>query len=277
VPDAEMMRVKFDRLAFRTSAGRKPEVDVVFGGLEFLGILGFVESLQSLIPLDGFSDPPFVEVTPEGARAGFTVALPNLAIGIFSLTNISLGADAKIPFLGDVVSVGFNFCTRERPFTLAVAFLGGGGFFGIRIGPDGVVLLEAALEFGACLALDFGVASGSVSVMAGIYFRLEADKGSLTGYVRVRGEVDVLSLITASIELYLALTYAFDSGKMVGEASITVKIEILFLSTSVSIRARRQFAGSAGDPTVRQMLAPPGRPVDEIWTQYCGAFAAAGA
>ena len=277
VPDGEMMRVKFDRLAFRTSAGRKPEVDVVFGGLEWLGILGFVESLQSLIPLDGFSDPPFVEVSPEGARAGFTVALPNLAIGIFSLTNLSLGADAKIPFLGDVVSVGFNFCTRERPFTLAVAFLGGGGFFGIRIGPKGVVLLEAALEFGACLALDFGVASGSVSVMAGIYFRLESDKGSLTGYLRIRGEVDVLSLITASIELYLALTYAFDSGKMVGEASITIKVEILFISTSVSVRARRQFAGSAGDPTVRQMLAPAGRPIDEIWNEYCGAFAAAGA
>ena len=277
VPDGEMMRVKFDRLAFRTSAGRKPEVDVVFGGLEWLGILGFVESLQSLIPLDGFSDPPFVEVSPDGARAGFTVALPNLAIGIFSLTNLSLGADARIPFLGDVVSVGFNFCTRERPFTLAVAFLGGGGFFGIRIGPNGVVLLEAALEFGACLALDFGVASGSVSAMAGIYFRLESDKGSLTGYFRIRGEVDVLSLITASIELYMALTYAFDTGKMVGEAKITVKVEILFLSTSVSISARRQFAGSAGDPTVRQMLAPSGRPIDEIWTRYCAAFAAAGA
>jgi hypothetical protein len=277
LPDFELMRVKFDRLAFRASAGRKPEVDVVFGGLEFLGILGFVETLSSLIPLDGFSDPPFVEVSPQGARAGFTVALPNLAIGIFSLANISLGADAKIPFLGDVVSVGFNFCTRERPFTLSVAFLGGGGFFGIRIGPKGLILLEAAFEFGAYLAVDFGVASGSISAMAGIYFKLEADAGSLTGYFRLRGEVDVLSLISASIELYMGLTYAFDTGKVTGEASITVHVEVLFLSTSVSIHASRTFAGSNGDPTTRQMLAPPGRPIDEIWIAYCGAFAAEGA
>lgn len=274
VPGEPLARVKFERLAFRTSTGRKAEVDVKFDGIEFLGILSFVNSLTSLVPLDGFSDPPFVDVSAEGARAGFTIALPNLAIGIFSLTNISLGADAKVPFLGDMVSVGFNFCTRERPFTLAVAFLGGGGFFGIRVGPKGVVLLEAAFEFGAYLALDFGVASGSVSAMAGIYFKIESDKGSLTGYFRVRGQVDVLSLITASIELYMALTYAFDTGKMIGEASITVQVEVLFLSTSVRISTRREFAGSNGDPTVREMLAPEGQPIDRIWNDYCGAFAA---
>jgi hypothetical protein len=52
---------------------------------------------------------------------------------------------------------------------------------------------------------------------------------------------------------------------------------VLFLSTSVSIHASRTFAGSNGDPTTRQMLAPPGRPIDEIWIAYCGAFAAEGA
>ena len=52
--------------------------------------------------------------------------------------------------------------------------------------------------------------------MIGIYMRLEGDEGSLTGYFRLRGEVDVLGLISASIELYLELTYEFDTGKMVG-------------------------------------------------------------
>ena len=36
----------------------KPDVNVDFGGIEFVGVLSFVESLRSLIPLDGFSDPP---------------------------------------------------------------------------------------------------------------------------------------------------------------------------------------------------------------------------
>ncbi len=68
-----------------------------------------------------------------------------------------------MPFLGKSVTVGFNFCTRERPFTLAVMFLGGGGWFLIRLAPDELDVLEVGLEAGASLAVDFGVASGSVS------------------------------------------------------------------------------------------------------------------
>ena len=81
-----------------------------------------------------------------------------------------------MPFLGDVVTVGFNFCTRERPFTLAVLFIGGGGWFLIRLSPDGLDVLELGLEAGAVLAVDFGVASGSISAMIGVYIRLEGER-----------------------------------------------------------------------------------------------------
>jgi hypothetical protein len=277
VPGFELMEVKFKRIAFVASAARRPEIDIVFDDLVFVGVLSFVQVLKDLIPLDGFSDPPFLDVSTEGISAGFTLALPNLAIGVFSLTNLSLGADARVPFLGNTpVSVGFNFCTRERPFTLAVAFLGGGGFLGIRLDPQGLVLLEGAFEFGAVVALDFGVASGSVSVMAGIYFKIEGDEGQLTGYVRIRGEVDVLGLISASLELYLALTYyTAPQDKLIGEAKMTIKVEVLFFSASVSVKARRVFAGSNGDPTVRDMLQYEERGT-AVWDEYLAAFAGEG-
>ena len=54
--------------------------------------------------------------------------------------------------------------------------------------------------------------------MIGVYMRLEGDGGSLAGYFRLRGEVDVLGIISASIELYLELKYVFDTGKMHGLA-----------------------------------------------------------
>ncbi|UWX03474.1 hypothetical protein H1235_10055 [Pseudoxanthomonas sp. NC8] len=38
--------------------------------------------------------------------------------------------------------------------------------------------------------------------MAGIYFRMEKDECSLTGYFRLEGHVSVLGLITASLELW---------------------------------------------------------------------------
>ena len=277
LPGAELMRMTFDRLAFRATSGRKPEVDVVFGGIEFVGVLGFIEKLRELIPFDGFSDPPYLDVSAEGATAGFDLALPNLAVGVFSLENISLGADCRVPFLGDALSVGFNFCTRERPFRLTVMAIGGGGFVAIRLSPEGLVVLEMALEAGASLSLNFGVASGSVSVMVGVYLRLEGDAGSLTGYFRIRGEVDVLGLVSASITLELSLTYDFASGKMVGRASIVVEVEVLLFSGSVEISVERRLAGSNEDPTFAQIMAVDAAGKSTAWDDYCRAFAGAGA
>jgi hypothetical protein len=273
LPGTELVEFAFDHLSFRAGSAGKPEVDVVMGDITFLGLLGFIEVLKQLIPMDGFSDPPFLDVTASGVTAGFTQDLPNVAIGVFSLSNLSLGADVQVPFLGEMVTVGFDFCSRERPFTLSVTFIGGGGFFALRLSPTGLVVLELALEAGAVLAVDFGVASGSISAMIGVYLRLEGDAGSLTGYFRLRGEVDVLGLISASIELYLALEYDFGTGKMVGTASLTIKVEVLFFSTSVTITAERQFAGSNGDPGFLEIMGVEADGSSPAWSDYCRAFA----
>ena len=270
----QLVRIAFDHLSFKAGSSGKPEVDVVIQKNEFVGILAFVETIKDLIPFDGFSDPPYLDVDSQGLTAGFTLALPSLSIGVFTLANMSLGADVQVPFLGKTTSVGFNFCTRERPFTLAVVFLGGGGWFGLRIGPDKLQELELGLEAGAVLAVDLGVASGSVSAMIGIYMRLEGEKGSLTGYFRLRGEVDVLGLISASIELYLSLAYEFDTGKMTGQATITVEIKVFVFSGSVQIHAERKFAGANGDPSFLQVMGAESG-TSPAWTEYCNAFAAA--
>jgi hypothetical protein len=274
LPGEPLVRFDFDHLSFHGGSSAKPDVDVVLQKIEFLGILGFIETLRELIPFNGFSDPPFLDVTSEGMAAGFTLALPSVSIGVFTLSNVSLGADVQVPFLGKVVTVGFDFCTRERPFTLAVVFIGGGGWFLIRLSPDGLDVLELGLEAGAILSVDFGVASGSISAMLGIYMRLEGDSGSLSGYFRLRGEVDVLGLISASIELYLELHYVFDSGKMVGSAKLTIKVEVFCFSTSVTITCERQFAGSKGDPSFRDVMVSDDG-TSPAWSEYCLAFAGA--
>lgn len=276
LPGAPLVILPFDHMSFTTGSSGKPEVDVVMGKMQFVGLLSFVEVIKELIPFDGFSDPPYLDVSPSGVNAGFTLALPTVAIGVFSLSNMSLGADVQVPFLGKAVTVGFNFCTRERPFTLAVVFLGGGGWFGLRLSPDGLDVLELGLEAGACLAVDFGVASGSISAMIGIYMRLEFDKGSLTGYFRLRGEVDVLGLISASIELYMELAYQFSTGKMIGRAIITVQVKVFLFSCSVTISAERQFAGSNGDPSFREVMVNADGSAPH-WSTYCEAFAPEGA
>mgnify|MGYP003347706775 CR=1 FL=1 len=66
--------------------------DVLLSDIKFVGPLSFVETLKDLIPLDGFSDPPYLDITPQGIDAGFSQGLPNIAVGMFSISNISLGA-----------------------------------------------------------------------------------------------------------------------------------------------------------------------------------------
>jgi len=269
----------FETIEFLLVAGKKPDVNVKFregNGIEFAGPLSFINTLKDIIPFDGFSDPPYLDVTAEGINAGFDLAIPDLAVGVFALTNVALGANLRVPFVDESIETSFNFSTRESPFRLQVSLFAGGGFFGITITPDGVRVLEAAFEFGAAISISFGVASGGVSIMAGVYFRLETEAGQtnaqLTGYFRLRGEVDVLGLISASIELYLELTYETATGKAVGRATLTIEIEVLFLSFSVQISCEKKFAGANGDPTFAEVMgAPPGQP--RPWDAYCLAFA----
>jgi hypothetical protein len=281
-PAASFIVLHFNRLGFFANSSMKSDIVCDLEKLEFVGVLSFIETLKELIPLDGFSDPPAIDVSPSGISASFSLSLPNVAFGVFSLQNISLGAGFKVPFIGEPLSFSFNFCTRDNPFLLTISCIGGGGFFGITINPKGVHILEASFEVGAQLALDFGVASGCVYVFAGVYFKMEGDDCSLTGYFRIGGEVDVLGIISVSIELYLSLTYEFATGKLVGRATLTISVEVLFFEISVEISCEKKFAGSNGDPTFAQMMAPydapslanPGQTVKvEPWKEYVSAFA----
>ena len=275
-------------MEFSVRPGSKPDVNVELdegNGIQFLGPLAFVETLKDIIPFDGFSDPPFLDVSTAGIRAGFDLALPDVPMGIFALSNIHLGAELVVPFIGESMEFRFFFATREDPFRLQVSLFAGGGFFAITVSPKGLKIIEASFEFGAAVAMSFVVASGSLSVMAGIYFKLEL-KGTtqsvqLTGYFRARGEVDVLGLISASIELYLELSYFNDGGKAkaIGKASISIEVSVCFLSFSVSVSCEKKLAGSAGDPTFVDMMGPytdhRQRALDP-WLDYCQAFAPEG-
>lgn len=287
IAPASFIELNFEKIEFTVDSSAKMNVDVLLTDIKFIGPLSFVETLRDLIPLDGFSDPPYLDITAQGIDAGFSIALPSIGVGVFNLSNVSLGAGFTVPFIGQPLSVRFNFCTREQPFNLSVSMFGGGGFFGITLDPSGIQILEAAFEFGACISIDLGVASGGVSVMAGVYFRMEKDAASLTGYFRLEGHVDVLGLITASLELYLELRYEFETGKAVGRAQLTIEISVFIFSGSVTISCERKFAGSNGDPTFRQLMGlstDPKLPLaDELqaigadtayaWRDYCEAFA----
>jgi hypothetical protein len=255
--DTSLIAVKFDWLRFAMSTGRKPEIDAQLGDppIEFEHDLAFVNALAECVDKAGFSDPPAVDVTDRGIAASYSLALPDVAIGAFALKNLKLSAALTLSFLGDPANLRLSFAERHAPCIVSMGPFAGGGFLAIETNAEDLQVLELALEFGAQISANFGVASGSIYAMGGIYLKWGAERsGALSGYFRMGGEVDVLGLISASIELYLALTY--QNGKAVGSASISIEVEVCFFSFSVSVLAERRFAGSGADPGFRELYGP---------------------
>ncbi|HEX7164071.1 MAG TPA: hypothetical protein VF223_22880 [Trebonia sp.] len=262
---AGAVKVTVGRITFTARSGRKLDVTAEGVALDFDGPLEFVNTIRHFIPAEGFSDPPAVSVTPEGISAGYSLGLPTIGVGIFSLENVRLSAGLTLPFVDKPAGFRFALSERHDPFLVTVSLFGGGGFFSLGVQAGGPLEVEASIEFGGNIALDIIVASGGVHVMAGIYFKLAGSTVSLSGYLRAGGALEVLGLITITAEFYMALDY--DDGKVYGDASLTVGIEILFFSAHVTLSVHREFAGAAGDPTFDELVEP------DDWATYCAAFA----
>ncbi len=195
-----------------------------------------------------FGGGPSLDITPAGITVGYTLPIPGIGVGVFSLENIKLSASLGLPFNGDPVTVRFAFCERQDPFTLSVYGFAGGGFLGITLSAHEIVLFEGALEFGGNVSFDLVVASGGVHVMAGIYFRdgPNAKTGKrdflLEGYLRAGGSLSVLGLITVSVEFYLGLSY--EAGVVAGTASLTVDVDLTLFHKSVTLTVHKEFGGS---------------------------------
>ena len=268
--DKALIGASFDHVSFEAGTGQKVDVSVKFLDIVFKGDLKFVNEIRKYIPFDGFVDPPYLDVNADGVSAGFTLGIPTIGLGIFTLQDISLAAGFHLPFLGGAAALRFAFCERDHPFLLTVSLFGGGGFFGLDLDTEKVTNVEASLEFGAAIAINLGVAAGKASITAGVYYQKSGAGFQITAFFRAAGSLSVLGLISVSIELYVGLTFQSDKtkphgGKLYGTASVKVKIKIVFFSISVSVSIEREFAGS--DPTFSAMLTT------DDWAEYCNAFA----
>ncbi|MAU12525.1 MAG: hypothetical protein CL607_22070 [Anaerolineaceae bacterium] len=274
---ADVIMINFNQLRFIKEDNKKLDVhvDIPADGIVFGGPLKFLNELEKYLDPASFIDPPVLDISPSGVTVGYTLQLPPLAIGVFTLKDVGLGAALSLPFGGgieDKMRVRFNLSERQAPFNLTIMMFGGGGFFAISLGADGMEMLEIALEFGGSVAFDIGVASGGVSVMAGFYFMLANSpyRIELTAYLRINGNLSVLGLINISVEFYMELSYKEFAGgksKLTGRATVTVKVEVLFFSASVKLTVERKFSGNADDPTFSEMLEPGD------WFEYGEAFA----
>jgi hypothetical protein len=280
----DAVELEVDLLAFDAVSGRKvslstgPHLNVGFSG-----DLAFVDELAQALPADGLADGPHVEADASGVTAGYSVAIPSIGVGIVSIQNVAFAASLSLPF-AKPLGLRLEFSTQEHPFLVSVSFIAGGGFFCVDVGSDGVHEIQGSLELGADLSVDLAIVKAEVHAMAGFYFGLtnsgqtSGPTTTFSGFLRVGGSVDLLGLISVSIELYLQLAYTSNKSQIAGSASLTLSVHLLFVTKSVTLHMEKHFdvpgthaltAGLAalGPVSFGDLISP------DAWNVYLGAFA----
>ncbi|MGO8701998.1 MAG: hypothetical protein ACLQVY_30310 [Limisphaerales bacterium] len=265
--------VQVTSIKFSSTNGSKTNVVAKLANnkaIQFIGPLGFLQELANILPPGIFGGQgPSIDLTSTEIKISYTLGLPPISIGVFTLEHIAITTGIDLPYLNGQPALEFAFASRSKPFLLTVECLGGGGFVHLILNSSGIQMVEGALEFGGQFSMDVGVASGGVQIMAGIYFKLAGSSSTVTGFVDISGEVSMLGILSISIDLNLSLSWISDGSgnKIQGRATLSISVSICFFSISVSVSVERSFGSGQGDPRVAEVMSA------NDWAAYALAFA----
>lgn len=264
--------VTFNGVRFDARAGRKMEFSTDIARINFDGDLKFVEELRAAALTMKSLGGALIDPRPDGITVRYGLALPAVPMGVATLENLAFVAVLSLPFVeGKPAMIGFGLSERSNPFTVSVAPFGGTGFFALQLRTDGHVLVEACIEFGGIFSINLlGIVKGGVYLLAGVYLMIQSDgPPAISAHLRLGGYVDVLGLVSVSIEFYLALEYR--NNELAGLARLTIGVRVLFFSETFSFEVRKRIAHLGATP--RELSDFSGVVDAAQWRNYCKAFA----
>ncbi len=283
-PDAThpnaLIEIDFKTVEFHQNTGEAAKVSVDISGIRFVGRLKLLESLQQAIG-DFNRLPVKIEAAKDKVVARYQLPLPDVSAMSFVMSNLVFSAALTIPFNKEPVTIAVGFASRERPFTLTVLMFGGGGYVDLELANTGLRRLEISLQFGAAIGMNFGIGKAEVHAFGGIRYALESGTPKLTGYIHIGGSLDVLGLVSVSVELRLELAYDFGHNWLVGRATLVIDIDITLYSDSFELDSGEWvIAGGSGshelsspEPSPFIALPTPDPTGSEAWARYRAAFA----
>lgn len=295
LPGLPFITVQFESFVFTSSKGSGTHSTCKLDSTNpvILGdALGFVAGLESAFgPLAGDGgDGPILQLSGTGLGVGYEFDIPPIEAGGFQLVGLDFSALLLLSFTGDPLKLQFYMARPERHFLMSASIFGGGGFLGLQLSSAGVDDVSGCMEFGATAGIDLVVASGEVHIFGGIYFDYGDNRCVLTGFVRAGGSLNVIDIITVSVEFYIGLTYQQigHQSSVYGTCTVTVSISVLFFSKDVQVTMNWTWAGSQtqnADSTLFAHSVPhaPSAPHvvnqrnagwdEKFWKTYTAAFA----
>jgi hypothetical protein len=273
-PGGDLVQLHFKRLKFVQRPGHPPDLDVDGFKFELGGDLGLLKTLQEKIDLG--SAAPTVRATPNGIHAAYSIGAPEVTAGMFVMRNIAASVGVDVPFDGKPIVSTLAFASRESPFGLSVSVFGGTGYLVFEIEGDRIRKLEASLDFGASVAISVGVAKAEVHALGGVRFVVSDGMVKATGFLRIGGSVDVLGLVSVSVELRVELAY--DGQVLSGRATAVIEIDVTFWSGSIHLDSGEYvFAGAAAVGPPPAAAIETHKPSLDDWKKYRSKFQHAGA
>jgi len=248
IPSFEFVSIGFPSATFTSTNGNAPVVNVPLDpkNISLVGPLDFVAGLTSAL---GLPSGLTAQVTGGCVTIGYNAVFPSFTAFAFNIVGLSVYTAVQLHFDGSPLQAIFGFANPNQHFTVTYFFLGGGGFLDLEFVPGSSTVgmsVSGAFELGAMAALDLGVASGDVHAFLGIYFGLSPNDLVLSGYFRAGGNLNVLGLITVSIEFLMSLTYENRGGEawLSGDCEVDVDVKILFvIDETVSLHLHHDFSG----------------------------------
>lgn len=233
VNNEPVMTIEQATLSFDESG--KLDFDFSPSNVRLAPALEFItDALKALLPPD--SGLTLLPVVPGGVRTELSLPLPDIGTGAFTMTGITLNTYFELQVVnGFEVSTGLWLSKPDRPFGLAILFLGGGGWFGVdvRYRPPGtfVTRVSIGISAGAFIALNLSVIRGSAGLLftAGLDYYRDSSKGGggdlvVTVGILLWGEFSILSFVSAYLRLVMRVEYRKGSMTSYGRVSVSIKI-----------------------------------------------------
>lgn len=160
-----------------------------------------------------------------------------MVAGSFTLRGVAASVLVTIPFDGAPVDVTIAFARPDNPFSLAVLTFGGTGYILVQLKAGALALIDVSMDFGALVEVDFKVARAKVQAVGGLRIVGGAQGYQFDAFLRFGGEIELLGIVSVSVSLKLTLSYREEPTRrvLIGQATLVVEIDLLFLSESLEL------------------------------------------
>lgn len=180
-----------------------------------------------------------------GLRAGYGLSFGTVQIGTMAVLDVVFDAHVELPFNGDTGHAELSLSTPAKPATLVCAPYGGTAYAKMRSVPrdKGIDLatdFDIGFQFGAAVAVEYGVLKGSGRVMTGLRaYSMEGNPGFSALFVAAfEGHIACFGIAGSFV---LALNYEGD--RLTGTAALTYSFSLGPVEKSFTVNVKRD-AGS---------------------------------